>query len=54
MSAATGLIFFDFIARPFFKIGMKFPILLLLLLVLVYAAIAYTALRSAYLAEANH
>ena len=54
MSAATGLMFFDFVARPFFKIGMKFPILSFLLLFMVYAAIAYVALRSAYLAEANH
>lgn len=53
MSAATGILFFDFIIRPFMKVGMKFPIVLLIALIAVYAAIAYVALRSAYLSE-NH
>lgn len=35
------------------KVGMKFPIVLLIALIAVYAMIAYVALRSAYLAD-NH
>ncbi|HEY9786476.1 MAG TPA: hypothetical protein V6D17_13800 [Candidatus Obscuribacterales bacterium] len=45
---ATGLLLIDYIVRPFLKIGMKFPIVLLIALTLVYGYIAYFAMRSAY------
>ena len=53
MSAATGILFLDFIIRPFFKVAMKFPIIGLLILFAFYGLIAYVTLRSAYLAD-NH
>lgn len=45
---ATGLLLIDFIIRPFLKIGMKFPVVLLLILMLLYGYIAYFAMRSAH------
>lgn len=46
--AASGLLLIDYIIRPFLKIGMKFPLVLLVVLSLVYGYIAYFALRSAH------
>lgn len=46
--AGSGLLIIDFLVRPFLKIGMKFPLILLVLLTLLYGYIAYFALRSAY------
>ncbi|MDP3510637.1 MAG: hypothetical protein Q8T09_21910 [Candidatus Melainabacteria bacterium] len=51
MSAATGILFFDMLVRPFFKVAMKFPLIGFLILFAIYGVIAYVALRSAYLAE---
>jgi hypothetical protein len=45
---AVGLIFIDFIVRPFAKIFEKMPLLMLVLLVGLYAVIAYVVLKSAY------
>ena len=45
---AVGLIFIDFIVRPFAKIFEKMPFLMIGLLVLLYAVIAFVVLRSAY------
>jgi len=53
MSAASGILFFDMFARPFFKVAMKFPLVGFALLFAVYAAVAYVALKSAFLAENN-
>jgi hypothetical protein len=50
-SASTGILVLDYVLRPFLKIVMKFPIVGLILLCLVYGAIAYQALKSAYLAD---
>jgi len=44
----TGLLLIDFVLKPFLKIGMKFPIVLLIMLSLFYGYIAYFALRSSY------
>jgi hypothetical protein len=48
MSASTGLLFFDFILRPFLKIGMKFPVIGFLFLFACYGFVAYLVLRSTY------
>jgi hypothetical protein len=48
MSASSGILLIDMLVRPFFKIGMKFPIVLLIMLSLFYGYIAYFALRSSY------
>ncbi len=53
MSAASGILFFDMFARPFFKVAMKFPQVGFILLFTVYAIVAYVALKSAYLAESS-
>lgn len=44
----TGLLVIDFILKPFLKIGMKFPVVLLIMLSIFYGYIAYFALRSSY------
>lgn len=46
--AGSGILLIDFLIRPFLKIGMKFPVVLLILLSLFYGYIAYFALRSSY------
>ena len=51
MSASTGILFLDFICRPFLKFGMKFPMVMFAALFIVYGFIAYGALKSAYLSE---
>ncbi|MBI4534101.1 MAG: hypothetical protein HY711_09145 [Candidatus Melainabacteria bacterium] len=48
---AVGLIFIDFIVRPFAKIFEKMPILMIAMLVIFYGIIAYIVLRSAYLVD---
>ncbi|MBU6451692.1 MAG: hypothetical protein KGS72_07950 [Cyanobacteria bacterium REEB67] len=53
MSASTGILLLDVVCRPFLKFGMKFPVVMFITLFLVYGAIAYGALKSAYLSE-NH
>lgn len=49
MGAGTGIIFLDFIMRPFLRIGMKFPTVGIIILALVYGYVAYLALKSAYM-----
>jgi len=49
--ASTGIMVLDYILRPFLKIVMKFPIIGLICLCLVYGVIGYHALKSAYLAD---
>lgn len=46
--AGSGILLIDFLVRPFLKIGMKFPLVLLILLSIFYGYIAYFALRSSY------
>ncbi len=48
---AVGLIFIDFIIRPFAKIFEKMPVLMIGMLVIFYGIIAYIVLRSAYLVD---
>jgi hypothetical protein len=47
----TGFLLIDYIIRPLWKFGMKFPLLGLLFLFLLYGPIAYFALKSAYLSD---
>jgi len=47
----VGLFFIDFLFRPFAKIFEKMPVLMLLILVGLYAFIAYVVLRSAYMVD---
>ncbi|MBN8661645.1 MAG: hypothetical protein J0M35_14865 [Candidatus Obscuribacter phosphatis] len=51
MSAATGIIYLDFLVRPFLKVAMKFPAIGLFVLFVIYAAIGYVALKSAFLSD---
>lgn len=51
---AVGLIFIDFIVRPFAKIMEKFPMMMIVFLILVYGLIAYFVLRSAYVGADEH
>ncbi len=44
---AVGLIFIDFVVRPFAKIFEKMPLLILVVLILLYALIAYVVFKSA-------
>jgi hypothetical protein len=53
MNAASGILFFDMLIRPFFKVAMKFPLVGFVFLFAIYAVVAYAALRSAYQAENN-
>ena len=46
MGAAVGLFGVDFLLRPFAKIFEKMPLVMLFLLLLLYAYIAYLILRS--------
>ena len=50
-TASSGIMLIDMIFKPFFKIGEKFPIVCVVLVCLLYAYIAYVALKSAYLSE---
>ena len=51
MTASTGILILDVFCRPFLKFGMKFPMVMFAALFLVYGAIAYGALKSAYLSD---
>ena len=51
---AVGLFFIDFFMRPIAKILEKMPILMILFLIVLYAAIAYFVLRSAYMVDEHH
>lgn len=46
---AVGLVLIDFVFRPFAKIFEKMPFLMLGVLIILYAAIAYVVLKSAFL-----
>lgn len=48
---AVGLFFIDFVFRPFAKIYEKMPLVMLLLIIILYSAIAYVVLKSAYIAD---
>jgi hypothetical protein len=50
-TASAGLFFIDFFCKPFVKIFEKMPLLMVLLVFLIYGAIAYVLLRSAYMAD---
>lgn len=47
----VGLIVVDFVFRPFAKIIEKMPVFCIFCLIVLYAAIAYVVLRSAYKVE---
>ena len=51
---AVGLFFIDFFFRPIVKIVEKMPFLMIIALILLYAAIAYVVLRSAYMVDEHH
>jgi hypothetical protein len=53
MGASTGILLLDFIFRPFLKFGMKFPIVGIGLLMVIYGYIAYMVLKSTYMAESG-
>lgn len=48
---AVGLVLIDFVFRPFAKIFEKMPIIMLLGLIVLYAAIAYVVFKSAFTEE---
>ena len=48
---AVGLVLIDFIVRPFAKIVEKFPLSMILFLILLYGVIAYFVLKSAYVVD---
>jgi predicted tellurium resistance membrane protein TerC len=48
---AVGLFMMDFVFRPFAKIYEKMPLIMLLVLVVLYSAIGYMVLKSAYLSD---
>jgi hypothetical protein len=50
-SAASGLLLIDILIRPFCKLGVKFPIIGLLALMILYGFIGYMVLKSAYMVE---
>jgi hypothetical protein len=51
VSASTGLILMDMLIRPMLKFGMKFPIVGILLLCIVYTVIGYHAVKSAFFSD---
>lgn len=48
---SVGLFFIDFFMRPIAKILEKMPFLMIAVLIILYAVIAYVVLKSAYYAE---
>jgi hypothetical protein len=51
MAAAADIFLIDYIVKPFAKIFEKMPLVMLLLIILLYSAIGYFVLKSAYAAE---
>jgi hypothetical protein len=51
MSASADIFLIDYIFKPFAKIYEKMPLVMLLLVILLYSAIGYIVLKSAYAAE---
>ncbi len=54
MSASTGIVLLDLVMRPFLKIGVKFPMIGLFILTLVYGYIAYIVVKSAFAQTEAH
>jgi len=50
----TGILVIDILVRPFLKFGMKFPIVGMTALILIYGFIAYHALKSAFLSDSGN
>jgi hypothetical protein len=48
VSASAGLFIVDFVFRPFAKIFEKMPLLMMVLLLCLYGAVAYAVFKSAY------
>jgi hypothetical protein len=48
LSAASGFIFVDMLIRPFCKLGIKFPVVGLIFMTILYGSIGYLVLKSAY------
>jgi len=53
MGVSTGMLIIDYLVRPLLRFGFKFYFVGFGLLFLVYGFIAYTAVKSAYLADKN-
>ncbi len=47
-AAAAGLFIIDFVFRPFAKIFEKWPMVMLLLVIVLYAIIGYIVVKSVY------
>ncbi|HEY9714835.1 MAG TPA: hypothetical protein V6C72_15310 [Chroococcales cyanobacterium] len=50
-SASTGILFLDYILRPFLKLALKFPTVGMLFLFAIYGFIAYITVKSAFLED---
>jgi hypothetical protein len=50
---AVGLFMIDFVFRPVAKVFEKMPLVMLLFLMILYGAIGYAVLKSAYMSD-NH
>lgn len=50
-TASSGIFFIDTFLKPFAKIYEKNPLIMLMIVIVLYTAIAYTVLKSAYLSE---
>ena len=48
-----GLFLVDVVIRPFIRIYQKWPLSIILILLVVYGIIGYIVIRSAYLADRN-
>jgi hypothetical protein len=51
---ALGLFLIDFIVRPFARIYEKWPLAMLLFLLVLYGIIGYIVIRSAYMADKRY
>ncbi|MBX9770749.1 MAG: hypothetical protein K2X29_05230 [Candidatus Obscuribacterales bacterium] len=51
---ALGVFVIDFIARPFARIYEKWPVTMVLLLLVVYAIVGYLVIKSAYQTERQY
>ena len=54
MGTGLGIFWIDFMCKPVYKVLLKHPVLILLLVFLVYSYVAYKCLKSAYLAERGY
>lgn len=50
-SASADIFLIDYIFKPFAKIYEKMPLVMLLIVIILYSAIGYYVLKSAYVSE---